>query len=144
MFEDLARKADVVIEGLRPGALVAPRPRVRTPGVLNPAVVFVSLSGFGQSGPYRNLAAHGVAFDAYAALAEPRLRSDGFPAISKHTPVGIHAGALAAAFGAVAAVLRARLTGIGCHLDIAQADVAAVVECRRNRGGRAESGRRCT
>ena len=50
-----------------------------------PPIVFCSLSGFGQTGPYRDLATHGVAYDAYAGHAPPETTDDGFPTIPRGT-----------------------------------------------------------
>ena len=123
-FEDLVAVSDIVVEGLRPGALERRGLGYDRLRAVNPGIVMVSLSGFGQDGPYRDLASHGVAYDAYAGLAPPMETADGFPTVPRHTAVGIHAAALFGAFGAVSAVLSARRTGTGCHLDIAQADAA--------------------
>ena len=125
VFRDLVRGAEVVIEGLRPGALER---RGLGPDALrevNPSLVFVSLSGFGQTGPYRDLGTHGVAYDAYAGNAPPETTADGFPAIpERYIEIGLSAGALHAAMTVLAAVLRARTTGEGAVLDVAQADAA--------------------
>jgi crotonobetainyl-CoA:carnitine CoA-transferase CaiB-like acyl-CoA transferase len=125
VFESLAAKAEVVIEGLRAGALAR---RGLGPDELrriNPALVFCSLSGFGQTGPYRDLATHGVAYDAYAGHAPPERSAEGFPTIPRrYVEIGTHAGALYGAMAVLAAVLHARATGEGSSLDIAQADAA--------------------
>jgi crotonobetainyl-CoA:carnitine CoA-transferase CaiB-like acyl-CoA transferase len=125
VFKALVAKSEVVIEGLRAGALARRGLGFEDLKEVNPAIVFCSLSGFGQTGPYRDLATHGVAYDAYAGHAPPETTADGFPTIpARYTEVGTTAGALYAAFGVVSAVLHARATGQGCHLDVAQADAA--------------------
>jgi crotonobetainyl-CoA:carnitine CoA-transferase CaiB-like acyl-CoA transferase len=125
VFRDLAARAEVVIEGLRAGALARRGLGYDRLREINPALVFCSLSGFGQTGPYRDLATHGVAYDAYAGHAPPETSADGFPTIPRrYTEIGTAAGALYAAVGVLAAVMRARATGEGCALDVAQADAA--------------------
>jgi crotonobetainyl-CoA:carnitine CoA-transferase CaiB-like acyl-CoA transferase len=125
VFLDLVRVSEVVIEGQRPGALARRGLAYDTLRAANPAIVLCSLSGFGQKGPYRDLATHGVAYDAYAGLAPAARTDDGFPTIpSGYVDTGTQAGALHAAVGVLAAVLRARATGVGAHLDVAQADAA--------------------
>jgi crotonobetainyl-CoA:carnitine CoA-transferase CaiB-like acyl-CoA transferase len=125
VFRDLVRRSEVVVEGLRAGALAR---RGLGPDELrkvNPALVFCSLSGFGQDGPYRDLATHGVAYDAYAGLAPPETTEDGFASVPRrYHDIGTQAGALFATNAVLAAVLRARATGEGATLDIAQADAA--------------------
>jgi len=126
LFRDLVRTSDVVIEGLRPGALERRGVGYAALSEHHPALVFCSLSGFGQTGPYRDLATHGVAYDAYSGLAPPEQTEDGFPTIPRrYLDVGTQAGALYAAVGVLAAVLQARATGRGAYLDVAQADAAA-------------------
>jgi crotonobetainyl-CoA:carnitine CoA-transferase CaiB-like acyl-CoA transferase len=132
VFRDLARRSEVVVEGLRAGALARRGLGYDTLHALNPAIVLCSLSGFGQNGPYRDLASHGVAYDAYAGLAPPEITPDGFPAIPRtYQDAGTKAGALYGAMAVLAAVLHARDTGEGAHLDVAQADAAAVWDAGR-------------
>jgi len=126
VFRDLVSVSDVVVEGMRPGALERRGVGYATLAELRPSLVFCSLSGFGQTGPYRDLATHGVAYDAYAGLAPPEVTDHGFPAVPRrYLDVGTQAGALYAAMAVLAAVVRARATGRGAYLDVAQADAAA-------------------
>lgn len=132
VFRELVAASEVVIEGLRAGALERRGLGYRALTEANPALVFVSLSGFGQTGPYRDLATHGVAYDAYAGLAPPERTDDGFPTIPRrYNDIGTKGGALYAAVGVLAAVLRARATGHGTWLDVAQADAAVAFNAGR-------------
>jgi crotonobetainyl-CoA:carnitine CoA-transferase CaiB-like acyl-CoA transferase len=66
-----------------------------------------------------------VAYDAYAGLALPERTDDDFPTIpSTLKDIGTQAGGLFAALGVLAAVIRARATGEGAFVDVAQADAA--------------------
>ncbi|MBO9522358.1 MAG: CoA transferase [Nocardioidaceae bacterium] len=125
VFEDLVRSADVVVEGMRPGALARRGLGYDRLRALNPRVVLCSISGFGATGPYRDLPSHGVGFDAWAGVAPPAYREDGTPYLPDHATIGTKVGAVWAALAISAAVLRARTSGQGCHLDIAQSDAAA-------------------
>lgn len=125
VFLDLVRDADVVVEGMRPGALERRGLGYDALRAVNPAIVLCSLSGFGIDGPYRDLPSHGVGFDAWAGLATPAVDDHGFTYIPEHTGTGTKVGPLWGALAAVSAVLRARRTGTGCHLDISQSDAAA-------------------
>jgi crotonobetainyl-CoA:carnitine CoA-transferase CaiB-like acyl-CoA transferase len=121
----LAARSDVVVDGLRAGAAARCGADYPTLRALNPALVYCSLSGAGQSGPYARLATHGVAYDAYAGLAPPATHADGSPRLGAHTQVGMLAAPLYAAMAVCAALVRARRTGTGCRLDIAELDAAA-------------------
>lgn len=125
VFRDLVMASEVVIEGLRAGALERRGLGYEALTAIKPALVFCSLSGLGQTGPYRDLATHGVAYDAYAGHAPPETTADGFVTIPRrYFDIGTQAGALYATMGVLAAVLHARATGEGTHLDVAQADAA--------------------
>ncbi len=132
VFLDLVRVSEVVIEGQRPGALARRGLGFEVLRGVNPAVVLCSLSGFGQTGPYRDLATHGVAYDAYAGLAPAGRTDEGFPTIPPgYVDIGTQAGALYATVGVLGAVLHARATGEGTHLDVAQADAAVAWQAGR-------------
>ncbi|MBM3674971.1 MAG: CoA transferase [Actinobacteria bacterium] len=132
VFRELVAASEVVIEGLRAGALDRRGLGYEALRSVNPSLVFASLSGFGQTGPYRDLATHGVAYDAYAGLARPERTEDDFPAIPRrYHDIGTKAGALYGAVGVLAALLRARATGQGTWLDVAQADAAVAFNAGR-------------
>jgi crotonobetainyl-CoA:carnitine CoA-transferase CaiB-like acyl-CoA transferase len=124
-YLDLVRGADAVIEGMRPGALERRGLGYERMREVNPRIVFCSISGYGATGPYRDLPSHGIAYDAWAGVARPTMTEDGFPSIPSYTTIGINAGPLYAALGVLAGILRARVTGEGCRLEVAQSDAAA-------------------
>lgn len=120
----LVRHADVVIEGMRPGALARrgiTEERLREE---NPSIVFCSISGYGASGPYRDMPSHGIAYDAWAGHVHVGRDEHGQPYIPDHTSIGIHAAPAYAALGILAGVLSARTTGRGCSIEIAQSDAS--------------------
>jgi crotonobetainyl-CoA:carnitine CoA-transferase CaiB-like acyl-CoA transferase len=71
LFLTLARRCDVMIDGLRSGALEDLGLGYEELSRSHPTLVYCSLSGLGTSGPYRRLATHGLFYDAYAGLAPP-------------------------------------------------------------------------
>ncbi|MCU1357287.1 MAG: L-carnitine dehydratase/bile acid-inducible protein, partial [Acidimicrobiales bacterium] len=104
---------------------------------VNPRIVFCTISGYGMTGPYAELPSHGVAYDVWAGLVKPETTEDGFAAIPEHPSMGIHAGPLFGALGVLAGVIRARATGEGCRLEIAQSDAAAAMDWLRSETWRA-------
>ena len=90
-----------------------------------------------MTGPYQNLPAHGVAFDTWAGIVTPQVNDEGFAYLPEHASMGIHAGPLFGALGILAAVLRARTTGEGSFLEIAQSDAAAAMDWYRSETWRA-------
>lgn len=131
-FKALVATADVVIEAMRPGALARRGLGYEQLKTLNPALVFCCISGYGMTGPYRDMPAHGIAFDSWAGLVQPARDDDGYTYIPEHPSVGMHAGPLYAGMAICAALLRAKSTGQGAFLDIAQADAAAYMDRLRS------------
>ncbi|MHB1138045.1 MAG: CaiB/BaiF CoA transferase family protein [Microthrixaceae bacterium] len=132
VFRDLVKDADAVIEAMRPGALAKRGLGYDDLKAINPKIVFCTISGYGMTGPYAELPSHGIAYDTWAGLVKPEYDENGFPGIPEHPSVGIHAGPLFGAFGILAGVIRARETGEGCFLEIAQSDAAAAMDWYRS------------
>jgi crotonobetainyl-CoA:carnitine CoA-transferase CaiB-like acyl-CoA transferase len=137
VFKDLAGQADAVIEGMRPGGLARRGLGYADLHVINPKLVFCTISGYGITGPYRHMPSHGIAYDAWAGLVAPATDDDGFCSIPEHPSTGMHAGPLFGALGVVSAILGARATGEGAHLEIGQADAAAAMDWLRSETWRA-------
>ena len=132
VYRELARGADVVVEAMRPGSLARRGLGYEQLSALNPKLVFCNISGYGMSGPYQNLPAHGIAFDTWAGIVNPAYDEDGFCFIPEHASIGMHAGPMLGALGILAGVIRARETGRGCMLEIAQSDAAAYMDWYRS------------
>ena len=132
VFLDLVRNADAVVEAMRPGGLERRGLGYEALRAVNPRIVFVTISGFGSTGPYRDLPSHGVAYDAWAGIFSPEVDEEGFVAIPEHASIGIHAGPLFGALGLLAGVIQARETGEGCRLEVAQSDAAAAMDWLRS------------
>ena len=118
---DLARDADVVIEGFRPG--VAERLGIGYDDVrtVNPSVVYCSVSGYGQTGPMRDLPGHDLNYQALAGTLEPR-SPEGEPVFGRPPIADLAAGGYAA-MAVCAALVRAARTGDGDYIDVAMADI---------------------
>jgi crotonobetainyl-CoA:carnitine CoA-transferase CaiB-like acyl-CoA transferase len=137
VYEDLVRGADVVVEAMRPGSLARRGLGFERLQALNPRIVFCNISGYGSTGPYQDLPAHGIAFDTWAGIVGVARDEEGFTYIPEHASMGMHAGPLFGALGILAAVLRARETGAGSRLEIAQSDAAAYMDWYRIESWRA-------
>lgn len=132
VFRDLVRGADAVIEAMRPGALARRGLGFDDLVEINPKIVFCTISGYGMTGPYAKLPSHGIAYDTWAGIVNPTYNDDGFPYLPEHASIGIHAGPLFGAFGVLAGVIRARATGQGSFLEIAQSDASAAMDWLRS------------
>ena len=131
IYRDLVREADVVVEAMRPGSLARLGIGFDDLVAVNPQLVFCSVSGYGATGPYRDMPSHGIAYDTWAGLIEQAVDDKGFTRIPTLPNIGINVGPLIGALGILAAVLRARETGKGTWLEVAQSDAAAYMDWYR-------------
>jgi crotonobetainyl-CoA:carnitine CoA-transferase CaiB-like acyl-CoA transferase len=136
-YLDLLRGADAVIEAMRPGALARRGITWEKMQEVNPRIVFCQISGYGMTGPYKDMPSHGIAYDAWAGAARPSFDADGQPNIPSYTTIGINAGPLYAALGICAAIIRARATGQPCRFEVAQSDAAAAFNWNGIEGNKA-------
>ena len=123
-FMRLAVDADVVIEGFRPGVVErlgidAPALRAR-----NPRLVYCSITGYGQSGPYRDRAGHDINYLGYAGVLDQTGRAGEAPALSNVQMGDVLGGAATAAIAILAALYDAKRSGRGQTIDIAMTDGA--------------------
>lgn len=125
IYKELVAGADAVVEAMRPGALERRGLGYDTLREINPALVFITISGYGMTGPYKDMPSHGIAYDTWAGIIPPVIDDDGFTRIGGGPNIGINAGPAFGALGLMAGIIRARSTGNGCRMEIAQSDAAA-------------------
>jgi crotonobetainyl-CoA:carnitine CoA-transferase CaiB-like acyl-CoA transferase len=109
--------ADLIIDNMRPGSLARMGLPMEELRALNPRIVAVAMSGFGEDGPERDRMAYGSIIDALSGVAASNGAPGGgptdFPMSLPDPAAGIHA-----AIAAVAALYRARRTGIGDRVEV--------------------------
>jgi len=137
IFRNLCRDADAVIEAMRPGGLARKGLGFEDLKQINPKIVFCSISGYGMTGPYKDYPSHGVAYDVWAGLVNVATDDEGFTYLPEHPSTGIHAGPLFGALGVLAGIIRARETGEGSFLEVAQSDASAAMDWLRSETWRA-------
>jgi alpha-methylacyl-CoA racemase len=122
VFYRLLEGADVVVEGFRPGVVKRLGVDYETVSARNPRVVYCSLSGYGQTGPYASLVGHDINYISIGGA----LGMIGWPGQPPTIPLNVIAdfagGGLYAAFAILAAVIARRKTGRGQHVDMAMSD----------------------
>jgi crotonobetainyl-CoA:carnitine CoA-transferase CaiB-like acyl-CoA transferase len=136
-FRDLVRDADAVVEAMRPGGLQRRGLGFEALRAINPRIVFITISGYGMTGPYRDMPSHGIAYDTWAGIVPPAYDDDGFCYLPEHVSIGINAGPLYGALGILAGIINARATGEGCQLEVAQSDAAAAFDWYRSESWKA-------
>ena len=133
-FLELVRDADAVVEAMRPGRPRAPRASAsRRCARSTRRSCSCTISGYGMTGPYQRHAEprHRLRRVGRASCS-PRSTTTAFAYIPEHVSIGINAGPLFGALGVLAGVIRARETGEGCQLEIAQSDAAAAIDWLRS------------
>lgn len=122
-FYELAKTADVIVENYRPGAVQRLRVDYDTIKAINPKIVYVSISGFGQSGPWANR----PGFDLMAQAMSGIMSVTGYKGekpVKAGVPVADIGCALFAVYGLLSAYIGAQRTGQGQHIDASLFDAA--------------------
>lgn len=122
LFLRLAEKADVIVEGFRPGVTEALGIGYQAVREVNREIVYCSVSGYGQDGPYRERAGHDVNYIALAGILG-LTGSKGGPPVIPGVQIGdVGGGSLMAVMAILAAVVARQRGGGGCFLDVAMLD----------------------
>ncbi len=121
IFYRLARQADVVLEGFRPGVAARLGVDYETLREINPRLIYCSISGYGQTGPRCDAVGHDVNYMAYGGLLGLMGPPNAPPLIPGTQIADILAG-LNAAAGILLALLARRRTDRGQFVDVAAMD----------------------
>ncbi len=122
IFYELARTADVIMEGYRPGVMKRLGVDYDTVKVINPATVYASLSGYGQEGPYRDVVGHDINYISIGGLLGMTGSIDGPPVPPGTLIADFAAGGMGAAIGILAALMAREKTGKGQFVDVSLTD----------------------
>jgi succinyl-CoA--D-citramalate CoA-transferase len=120
---ELAKHCDVVVENFRPGTLERLGLGYEALSQINPGVVLVRVSGYGQTGPYRAKAGYGAICEAFGGVRELIGEPDR-PPVRVAVPVCDYLSAVYAAFGATMALLERKRSGRGQVVDLALYEAA--------------------
>jgi len=130
VFRRLAADADVVVEGFRPGVVDRLGVGYRQVQEINPRAVYCSVSGYGQTGPYSQMAGHDINYISFAgALGLIGDSPDGKPAIPLNLIADYAGGGLCGAVGILAALMAREKTGKGQYVDIAMTEGVLYMLC---------------
>ena len=124
---DLVDRADVLIEGFRPGVMerlgLGPGPCLER----NPRLVFGRLTGWGQEGPLKDAAGHDLNYLGLTGALAAIGPADAPPPVPLNLVADFGGGGMLMAFGMVAALLAAQTTGQGQVVDAAMTDGASLL-----------------
>jgi len=118
---ELVADADAFVEGFRPGVADRLGMGYETVRALNPAIVYCSISGYGQTGPLAEVPGHDLNYQAFAGALAPR----GGEPVESALPIADLAGGAFGALGVMGALLGRARTGEGERIDVSMTDVLA-------------------
>lgn len=122
IFIDLIKTADVLIESFRPGVMDRLGLGYETLKQHQPKLIYCAVTGFGQTGPYKDVPGHDINFLSYSGLLELQGERDKGP-VSSSVQIGdIGGGALMATIGILLSIIEAKKTGKGQLVDISMLD----------------------
>jgi len=124
IFTRLAASADIVVEGFRPGVMKRLGADYETLAAVNPRLIYCSLSGFGQDGPYRNYPAHDMNYLSLAGVLGLIGEPDRKPVIPLNIIADYGGASLHGALGIVLALFGRERTGRGQHVDVSYLDTS--------------------
>jgi crotonobetainyl-CoA:carnitine CoA-transferase CaiB-like acyl-CoA transferase len=122
IFLEMAKSADIVLEGFRPGVTSRLGVDYEAVSRINPKIIYCSITGYGQTGPYRDTAGHDVNYLSVAGVLDLIGPKEGPPSIPGIQIADMAGGGLYAAVGILAALHARSITGKGQFIDISMTD----------------------
>ncbi len=124
IFYKLAEKADVVFEGNRPGATKRLGVDYDTIKKINPRIIYCSLTGYGQDGPYAQFAGHDITYAATSGVLNLIGEAGKPPTIPLNFVGDLAGGTLHAIIAILSALVARDKTGKGQYVDVSITDAA--------------------
>ena len=122
IFFRLIQMADVVLEGFRPGVVDKLGVGYESVCKVNPQIIYCSITGYGQNGPFRDRVGHDANYLSYAGVLDLIGEKDHPPAIPGVQIADIAGGGMNAAIGILLALFAREKTGQGQYIDISMTD----------------------
>ena len=124
IFKQLAADADVIIESFRPGVMQRLGLGYEDIVQVNERIVYCSLTGYGQTGPYRHLPGHDINYIGYSGILGLIGEKNGKPVVPGVQIADIGGGSLMALAGICMALFHRDRTGEGQYIDVSMMDGA--------------------
>ena len=122
IFFKLARDADVLLEGFRPGVTKRLGIDYETLKKVNSRIIYCSITGYGQNGPYKDMAGHDVNYLSFAGILDLIGEKNGSPYIPGIQIADLVGGGMNAAIGILLALVARGKSGKGQYIDISMTD----------------------
>ena len=124
VVKKLVAEYDIVLEQFRPGVMDKLGVGYEALKAINPKLIYVSITGYGQTGPYKDRAGHDINYLALSGLASHTGRADSGPLPLGMQVADIAGGSLHGVGGLLAAVVQRQAAGVGQAVDISMTDCA--------------------
>ncbi len=124
LLHRLVSTADILVEGFRPGVMARLGADYETLRNINPRLIYCSITGYGQEGPYARRPGHDNNYLALAGLLARNVGDDGQPHLLPVQLADVGGGTLPALVAILAALIARETTGQGQHLDVSMLDGA--------------------
>ena len=118
----LLERADILVEQFRPGVMARLGLDAEAVRAVNPRIVYCSITGFGQTGPKRDIAAHDLNYIGETGVLSLSMGPEDRPVVPPVLMADIAAGAYPAVMNILLALRQRDVTGEGATLDVAMAD----------------------
>jgi alpha-methylacyl-CoA racemase len=118
----MVETADVLVESFRPGVMDKLGLGWRTLKQRNPKLVMCAISGYGQDGPFAQLAGHDINYIGYAGMLDQNAGVDGVPVLPNLQVGDLLGGAQSALQGILAALVAVKMGGAGRFVDVSMTD----------------------
>jgi len=122
IFYKLAERSDVIVEGFKPGVMKRLGVGYEKINEINPRIIYCSISGYGQDGPYRDMPGHDINYISIAGLLGLIGDRGGHPVIPLNIGADWAGGGLHATIGILIALMARERTGKGQYIDISMTD----------------------
>ena len=122
IIKRLVDEYDIIVEQFRPGVMKRLGLDYKTIFKINPRIIYCSITGYGQTGPYKDRAGHDINYLATAGVSSHSGRKNNGPILSGVQIADIAGGSLPAVSGILAAVIQRIQTGEGQYIDISMTD----------------------
>lgn len=120
----LVKDYDIVVEQFRPGVMDRLGVGYEALKAVNPGLIYCSITGYGQDGPYKDRAGHDMNYLAIAGVLGYNGRRETGPAPISVQVADVAGGSCHGVIGILAAVIHRSASGEGQHIDISMTDAA--------------------
>ncbi|ARU57689.1 alpha-methylacyl-CoA racemase [Oleiphilus messinensis] len=124
IVKQLVAEYDIVVEQFRPGVMARLGLGYEQLKEINPNLIYCSITGYGQTGPYKDRAGHDINYLALSGLSSYSGRAESGPVPLGFQVADVAGGSHHAVMGILAAVIQRSATGVGQHIDISMTDAA--------------------